>query len=586
MKKRLSLVGLLCIGSLLSVRADDSVRFTNDQRRIAYQIRQACAYRETLGQPNLQINNLNPDEENVPNYAGSFHKGLEHDAITGALTSNGKLAFQQMVTAMESGAQASFNAIDRAPGATRRFTCPQGGLMFSLQGKDSSLNIAHDTFSITSKWGAANLLEIYWEALARDVLFSDYGTGLGTDANGTGGSITADASAVLQDFGTDYKGPRTVGNLVTPAVVFRGNYPGALVGPYISQFFWQNQYRWHIAKVEQLIPAVNAKNFGVVWSDFVALENGTVPRPSSPSDFGADRHIVSGRDLAHAVHDDCLYESYFTAADILTHAGFPYSPTLPYNNGSMPNEDAFCSLGKPDAFAALGAVSGEALKAAWANKWRGYRQLRPEAFGGLAHQAIVTESNPYGLDASLFALHGGVDTFARVLAANSAQATLYPVTYPVEGSTDTYLLAQAYPEASPLHPTFTSGHATVGGACVTVLKAYFNDQVLFKDHLTPVQPDPSDPTVLIPLVGNGENVMTLGGELDKIATNVAAGRNWSGIHYRTDADYGMLLGEQVAIAWLIDQARLYNEQLFTGFEFTTFNGVRINVSGNGVTVLS
>ncbi len=33
-------------------------------------------------------------------------------------------------------------------------------------------------------------------------------------------------------------------------------------------------------------------------------------------------------------------------------------------------------------------------------------------------------------------------------------------------------LPMAFQEGSPMHPSYGAGHATVAGACVTILKAY------------------------------------------------------------------------------------------------------------------
>jgi len=44
--------------------------------------------------------------------------------------------------------------------------------------------------------------------------------------------------------------------------------------------------------------------------------------------------------------------------------------------------------------------------------------------------------------------------------------------------------------------------------------------------------DLGDPTKLIPYVGPP---LTVGGELNKLATNIGQGRNWAGIHFRSDA---------------------------------------------------
>ncbi|MEM7163573.1 MAG: hypothetical protein AAF487_14165, partial [Bacteroidota bacterium] len=37
-----------------------------------------------------------------------------------------------------------------------------------------------------------------------------------------------------------------------------------------------------------------------------------------------------------------------------------------------------------------------------------------------------------------------------------------------------YFLPMAFPEGSPMHPAYGAGHATVAGACVTILKAFFD----------------------------------------------------------------------------------------------------------------
>ena len=86
---------------------------------------------------------------------------------------------------------------------------PQGGLTFSLEGADSSLFALPSFPELSSPEAAAILLEDYLMVLCRDVYFSDYGTGLRTDATTVGtGSLTNNAAAVLQDLGSAYTGPR------------------------------------------------------------------------------------------------------------------------------------------------------------------------------------------------------------------------------------------------------------------------------------------------------------------------------------------------------------------------------------------
>lgn len=80
----------------------------------------------------------------------------------------------------------------------------------------------------------------------------------------------------------------------------------------------------------------------------------------------------------------------------------------------------------------------------------------------------------------------------------------------------------------------------------------------------------------MPYTGSDAGQMTVGGELNKLASNVGIGRALSGIHWREDIHQGMLLGEAVAISVLKDQGHLYNEN-YEGFTLTMFNGTQITV---------
>ncbi|HYP49888.1 MAG TPA: vanadium-dependent haloperoxidase, partial [Pyrinomonadaceae bacterium] len=132
------------------------------------------------------------------------------------------------------------------------------------------------------------------------------------------------------------------------------------------------------------------------------------------------------------------------------------------------------------------------------------------------------------------------------------------------------LLPQAFPEGSPTHPAYGAGHATVAGACTTILKAWFDESTVIQN---PVVPDATG-TVLVPYAGP-EN-LTVGGELNKIASNVALGRNMAGVHWRSDATESLKLGEAIALSVLRDQKACYNEP-FSGFTLTKFDGTTITV---------
>jgi len=137
-----------------------------------------------------------------------------------------------------------------------------------------------------------------------------------------------------------------------------------------------------------------------------------------------------------------------------------------------------------------------------------------------------------------------------------------------------YLLPQAYPEGSPLHPAYPSGHATVAGACAVILKVCFDESALIPDcvHAS------ADGLSLQPCPASF--APTVGAEVNKLAFNIAMARNWAGIHYRSDASAGLRLGEDVAISVLQDLVRCYTED-FDGFAFTRFDGTPVRISRNG-----
>jgi len=76
--------------------------------------------------------------------------------------------------------------------------------------------------------------------------------------------------------------------------------------------------------------------------------------------------------------------------------------------------------------------------------------------------------------------------------------------------------------------------------------------------------------------GTDAGQITVGGELNKLANNVALGRDLAGVHWRSDAEQALLLGEAVAISILRDQRSTYSEP-FNGFTFTKFDGATITV---------
>lgn len=180
--------------------------------------------------------------------------------------------------------------------------------------------------------------------------------------------------------------------------------------------------------------------------------------------------------------------------------------------------------------------------------------MRPEEFGGLIHKHL-TGVKSYPINGEILRTGGGANP--TVLDQVNARFGLLP---------------QVYPEASPLHPSYRSGHATIDGACVTILKAWFDESFVIQN---PAIPNATG-TVLIPYdAPPGASTLTVGNELNKLASNSAIGRNIAGVHYRSDYVQGLLLGEQVTIVLLEDQKVTYNENF--SFTLRRFDGTAITI---------
>jgi hypothetical protein len=64
--------------------------------------------------------------------------------------------------------------------------------------------------------------------------------------------------------------------------------------------------------------------------------------------------------------------------------------------------------------------------------------------------------------------------------------------------------------------------------------------------------------------------------LNKLASNIALGRNFAGVHWRSDATESLRLGEEVAIRYLREERYCFNED-FAGYSLTKFDGTTITV---------
>ncbi len=202
------------------------------------------------------------------------------------------------------------------------------------------------------------------------------------------------------------------------------------------------------------------------------------------------RFIYNMRALASYVHFDKLYPAYLNALIYLTRIpnkemvvdgkplldkGNPYAG----QNPNATNQAGFGTFGTPHILSLVTEVATRALKAAWFQKWFVHRRLRPEAFGGLIHLRKIGQAD--------YLIHEKIqssDVLDEIAKRNRELNERFGRrdTHPTEDG-KYYLLPQAFLEGSPTHPSFPAGHATVAGACVTVLKAWFNEDYPIKHRL-------------------------------------------------------------------------------------------------------
>jgi hypothetical protein len=371
-------------------------------------------------------------------------------------------------------------------------------------------------------------------ALAREVPFSQYGNE----------PITAAAIDELNRL-SKFRGPRANGQ-VTPDTLFRGSTAGDVVGPYISQFLLQPVAFGAVANQAQKYNTYAARDYLTTFASWLAVQNGQGP-------FGKNvpvstSFLKNGRDLAGYDYVDYGGQAAVTALFWLQQHSAPFNPGNPYL--AITNQVSAASFGNQHIICLLYEVAMLASRAVFYHKWFVHRALRPEAYGGLVHNTLAGVAD--------YPLHPEVLNSEAVSRVFSKYGT--------------YLLPHADPEGCPQHPAYPEQHSIVVGAQITALKAFYDERAVLRDLPKAALYFPSDDgQSLLPYTGSDKEHMTVGGELNKLASNIALGRDIEAVHWRSDAWQGLLLGEDISISVMRDQQRSFNEP-FHGFTFTKFDG--------------
>ncbi|HLL46095.1 MAG TPA: vanadium-dependent haloperoxidase, partial [Longimicrobiaceae bacterium] len=523
----------------------------------------------------------NNDEVRYPGYSfiGSYSKSLPHDA----LGDPEPVAYGTLLRALQSESTADFEKVRLASSTAVKLTNPQAGLAFDAEGPDAQELTMPPPPRFDSEMAAHEMGELYWMAVARDVVFSNYALSLGP---------------TIDSLNSEF--PRFGGTTpVTAQNLFRGIYPGEQVGPYVSQFLLKGNtdprkpdglgrdanegFISYGARVidQRLIPAAAGVDYLTTFSTWLNAQNGVDTRGQDSFD-SARRFIRNLRDGATFVHFDQVIDAFYNAAWILMSEPigsqlafvsgstgrpqidleFPKDQGNPYDPPGMAMDSrtqaGFATFGPIHLLQVLGEVLGRALRAVWWQKWGVHRRLRPEEYGGRVHNH-VTGARTYPLHSSIVtSLQGGA--LAPYFGSSGE-------TFP-----SSYLLPQAYPEGAPTHPAFGAGHATGSGALATMLKAFFDESTVIEN---PVQAS-TDGLSLVAYTGADATQRTVGGELNKLAGNISLFRNAAGVHWRSDYTESLPFGEAITIRMLQEMSLGFNED-DAFFELTKFDGQKIRI---------
>jgi hypothetical protein len=471
----------------------------------------------------------NGDETTLPGRIACYSKALPHNPL-GEVDA---AAYELLLQAIASGHPGDFERIPL--GGFVKLANPQGGLAWNLIGPDPARLALAPPPRFASPEQAAELVELYWQALLRDVAFADY------DDHPLARRAAEDLSRL-----PGFKGPRAEGReggRVTPGTLFRGTGRANLTGPYVSQFLYRDLFLPPMWVPQRVRTTVAGVDYLTTRGDWLACQNGAIAGVNRFDDH--PRHIRNGRDLCEFVHRDFSFQAALDACLVLLKIGAPANGGNPYKHSRT--QSGFATFGPPYLFFVLAVVTQVALTASWYQKWCVHRRLRPEEYAGrveVARSGVASYPIPEEVSAS--------EALAETLDRHASA-----------------LLPAAYPEGCPTHPSYPAAHAVIAGAGVTVLKAFFDASYLVPNPLVPTP----DGLALQPWSGPP---LTVGGELDKLAWNIGMGRDFAGIHWRSDVEQGLKLGEQGAMV-VLRELRLTGNELFSGWSFRLLDGQRVTL---------
>ncbi|MEM1024606.1 MAG: vanadium-dependent haloperoxidase [Myxococcota bacterium] len=577
----------------------------------------------------------NPDEQRYAHshYPMSFTKGLDHDDKTGLVKDSAH--YEAFRRAIAEGFIDPFTSSVPVPDIRntegepnrRQWEAPTAGTAYDLQGPDAQAVTMAPAPELGSTELDYEMAEVYELAILRDIHFKDFEDGGGAEVQA---SVKRLNDMVFDISGQGGGRPRRVASddkpppkTLSTGTAFRGSSPGCEVGPYVSQLLLignkdleneqgtevsSGQIRYGGLRIDQRIPVARPCDWMLDKPSWLCVQNGENVRNNGTlfDPNRARRFISTPRDMATYVHDDALYEAYLNACLQLLSARSPSDPAFDQLSGmgsfNFPNGSGgvvsaprqaggFALYGGPHILTLVTEVATRALKAVRYQKFNIHRRLRPETLAGRVECAHAIEDahpelcNLFSDMKSKKRLGPTLDALKAFKKAKQLAKSKDPSLKVCPDYEDNFLLPMAFQEGSPMHPAYGAGHATVAGACTTILKAYFDTGAVLlsskKKGISFRRPDPDDQESFVAFRASEDGSqlvpvkvkapLTLEGELNKLAANISIGRNMAGVHYYSDYYDSVRMGEQIAIGILEEQALTYPTDPFV-LTLSTFDG--------------
>ena len=314
-------------------------------------------YRVDTAQADAQVpvppHDHNNDQTQYTDHSGTYTKCLNQRS-PGIVFEN---SYETFTHALATGQFADFENIVIGPGG-RPLCDPEAGYACDLEGLTSDQigdapyppndphepNIVPPAFALASADYAVELVEQYWASLLRDVAFTDY----------PGNSMAQAAAQELTTYalaGT-YHGPTNNNGAVTQKLLFRGDFFGETIGPYVSQLLLTDTVDGAQPMSQKYFTYPAGVNYMTVRGetydgdgDWFNIQDAQKFPPNYPN--VGPVYLHNGRGLAAETHFDSVYQEAFNALIVMMRTlGVPLNPGNPYNNSR--SEEGFVTFGPPD----------------------------------------------------------------------------------------------------------------------------------------------------------------------------------------------------------------------------------------------